>query len=599
MAPLAAVAVIALVTRRMPRVSALVSLAAGLLGFGVSAMLFSRVMAGAAPVVASLRWLSLPGFEVELGFTVDRLSALMLLVVTGVGFAIQVYSLAYMRGDAGFARYFACLSFFMLAMLGLVVSTNFVQIYLFWEMVGLASYLLIGFWFERDRAAAAGRKALILNRIGDAGMLLGILVLWTQTGSLDFAQIAAAVAAPDGPHAGLGLAALLIFCGAVGKSAQLPLHVWLPDAMEGPTPVSALIHAATMVAAGVYLLCRVSWLIVPPAADVIAWVGGLTALFAALIAIGQSDIKRVLAYSTVSQLGYMVMAVGLGGELEAMWHLTAHAFFKALLFLAAGSVLLGLHHEQDIWKMGGLARKMPGTFAAFLVGTLALAGVWPLSGFYTKDEILMLAFEHNPPLFLIAAVAAACTAFYMGRVLFVAFFGKPRDRHLYDHAHEQGAAVLLPLAFLSALSICAGWHEYIPHLLKPEAHLPEHPVWKSLMLLMIPALGFAVSAFIYLRPNPSDQPVRQTLGRVYDWITGRFYVDEFYGWLVRTFQDRATGICTRFEAKVLQARMVEGSASATAKLGWVVRVLQSGDIRFYVFVFGLGAALLMYLASHP
>ena len=311
-------------------------------------------------VPAPLQWLQIGNLvHIEIGATIDHLSILMLLVVTGVGLAIHIYSLGYMKGDPGFSRFFACLSLFTFSMLGVVLANNFIQIFIFWELVGVSSYLLIGFWFERPSAVEAGKKAFLVNRIGDFGMMLGILLLWSYAGTFNFEELKAGLVSYKLASGTLALIGCLIFCGAVGKSAQFPLHVWLPDAMEGPTPVSALMHAATMVAAGVYMLCRISFLILPSdtALTVIAWIGGITSIMAALIAVAQNDIKRILAYSTLSQLGYMIMAVGLGGPTQAMFHLTTHAFFKALLFLGAGSVIIALHHEQDIWKMGGLWKK--------------------------------------------------------------------------------------------------------------------------------------------------------------------------------------------------------------------------------------------------
>ncbi len=337
----------------------------------------------------SVAWLSIGDFHVDFGLHLDSLSLMMMLIVTGVGGAIHIYSAGYMHDDPGYSRYFACMSLFTFSMLGIVLANNFVQLFIFWELVGVSSYLLIGFWFEKPSAADAAKKAFLTNRLGDFGFLLGILIVWATLGSLNFTSLKDQLATNPAALGGIAtIAALLIFCGAVGKSAQFPLHVWLPDAMEGPTPVSALIHAATMVAAGVYMLCRVFFLLDPAALQVIAWIGGFTSLLAALIAIQQDDIKRILAYSTLSQLGYMVMSVGLSSPTSAMFHLTTHAFFKALLFLGAGSVIIALHHEQDIWKMGALRKKMPVTFWTFLFGTLALCGVPPFSGFYSKDSII-------------------------------------------------------------------------------------------------------------------------------------------------------------------------------------------------------------------
>src|SRR5216117_291480 len=430
LAPLVSAAVITLFTRRWKMLSSSISIAAVLVSFICSCFIFAHGTQGAAEFM----WISISGvFQVPLGLTLDQLSRTMAVLVSGVGAAIHIYSLGYMRDDEGKARYFAALSLFMFAMLGIVLANNFVMLFIFWELVGFTSYVLIGHWFYRDAAADAAKKAFITTRIGDFGFMLGILMVWMATGSVVFAEIAPRLSILAGHQTFVTLAALLIFCGAVGKSAQFPLHVWLPDAMEGPTPVSALIHAATMVAAGVYLLCRVFFLFGPQnlwpapltflngwtALELIAWIGGFTALLAALIAVQQDDIKRVLAYSTLSQLGYMVMAVGLStatdGPTAAMYHLSTHAFFKALLFLGAGSVLCACHHEQDIWRLGGLKKKMPVTFWTFLLGTLALCGVPPFSGFFSKDEIIAATLnpEHGSRLLFVLAVGVALlTTFY-------------------------------------------------------------------------------------------------------------------------------------------------------------------------------------------
>src|SRR5213595_2197313 len=367
--PLGSAGVISLFTRRWKNISSAISVAAVLGSFVCSCAIFGKVDISAA----EFTWIDIRGvFTVPLAFVLDDLSRLMLLVVSGVGALIHIYSLGYMRDDEGKSRYFAALSLFMFAMLGIVLANNFVMLFIFWELVGFTSYVLIGHWFYRDAAADAAKKAFITTRIGDFGFMLGILMVWATTGSVVFAEIAPRLSILTTHPAFLTIAALLIFCGAVGKSAQFPLHVWLPDAMEGPTPISALIHAATMVAAGVYMLVRVGFIIQvsQTALLVIAWIGTITALLAALVATQQSDIKRILAYSTLSQLGYMVMAVGLASNEAAMFH----AFFKALLLLAAGSVIVMLHHEQNIWKMGGLSRNLPITFLTFGAGALALIG---------------------------------------------------------------------------------------------------------------------------------------------------------------------------------------------------------------------------------
>src|SRR5437764_4131164 len=396
--PLVAAGLIVLLTKSRPGVSSFISIFAVVASFVMSCVVF------ATPNIQPLEltWIDLkPTFYVPFGFVLDDLAKTMLLLVTGVGSVIHAYSLGYMREDSGKSRYFASLSFFMFSMLGIVVANNFVMMFIFWELVGVSSYLLIGHWFERNSAAEAAKKAFLTNRIGDFGFMLGILMAWVATGSVVFSEMNQELARLTSYPQYLTVAALLIFCGAIGKSAQFPLHVWLPDAMEGPTPISALIHAATMVAAGVYMLVRVGFLVQasPQALSIIAWIGTITAVMAALIATQQNDIKRILAYSTLSQLGYMVMAVGLASGEAAMFHLFTHGFFKALLFLGAGSIIVMLQHEQNIWKMGGLAGRLGITFLTFVVGTLALIGLPPFSGFYSKDAILALAFAKDRAIF--------------------------------------------------------------------------------------------------------------------------------------------------------------------------------------------------------
>jgi len=596
-APLVAAALITVATRRWQLVSALLSIAAIVTGFGLALQLYFALDHGAAPLApAAFQWLVIGKVvTIEFGATLDHLSVLMLLVVTGVGSAIHIYSLGYMKGDAGFSRFFACLSLFTFSMLGIVLANNFIQIFIFWELVGVSSYLLIGFWFEKPSAAEAGKKAFLVNRIGDFGMMLGILLLWTQTGTFNFAELPAKIAGI--PAGALSLIAALIFCGAVGKSAQFPLHVWLPDAMEGPTPVSALIHAATMVAAGVYMLCRVSFLILPSdtALHLIAWIGGITAVMAATIAIAQNDIKRILAYSTLSQLGYMVMAVGLGGPTQAMFHLTTHAFFKALLFLCAGSVIIALHHEQDIWKMGGLWKKTPVTFVTFLIGTVALAGVPPFSGFYSKDQILLLAFDHNKALFVIAVLTAVLTAYYMGREVFVVFFGKPRDQHAYDHAHESPLVMTLPLVFLAVLSVIAGWGDKLPEFIAGTIeHEAHHPALLTTGLICVPVIGFLLAAAIYLKREPSDAPVKRVLGPVWTLVANKYYFDEVYLWIVKYVQGTIATTCELFDRWILQRLGIGGLAFGTDLLGRTVRRLQTGSIPGYAFLFGLGVTVIIY-----
>src|SRR5438093_4682667 len=426
LAPLCSAAVITLFTLRWKVLSSFISIAAVFISFICSCFVFTR----AGMLAPQFTWIDVRGvLTIPLGLTLDQLSRMMLVLVSGVGAVIHIYSVRYMRDDEGKSRYFAALSLFMFAMLGIVLANNFVMLFIFWELVGFTSYVLIGHWFYRDAAADAAKKAFITTRIGDFGFMLGILMVWMGTDSVVFTEIAQRLWILTSHPVFLTIAALLIFCGAVGKSAQFPLHVWLPDAMEGPTPISALIHAATMVAAGVYMLVRVAFIIQasPTALLVIAWIGTTTAVLAALIATQQNDIKRILAYSTLSQLGYMVMAVGLASNEAAIFHLFTHAFFKALLFLAAGSVIVMLHHEQNIWKMGGLSRNLPITFVTFSVGALALIGCPPFSGFFSKDAILAVAYERNMPIFVVGLLTAFLTAFYVIRLFVVVFFGNARS----------------------------------------------------------------------------------------------------------------------------------------------------------------------------
>ncbi|MBE0566649.1 MAG: NADH-quinone oxidoreductase subunit L, partial [Krumholzibacteria bacterium] len=413
-------------------------------------------------VEGSFTWIDLGGFRVDAGVLVDGMTAVMLMVVCTISFLVHVYSMGYMHGDRRYERFFAFLGFFSFSMLGIVLANNLFFLYVFWELVGLSSYLLIGFFFHKHSAANANKKAFLANRVGDYGFWLGILVFFTATGTLNYFELFAHVDAGTVKGTLLSWAGVGLFMGCVGKSAQMPLHIWLPDAMEGPTPVSALIHAATMVAAGVYMVARLAPLFGAEALLVVLYVGAVTAFLAATIALVKTDIKRVLAFSTLSQLGYMVMSLGAGDPTNGMFHLTTHAMFKALLFLAAGSVIHAVH-SQEMPDMGGLRRKTPVTFATFLIATLAISGVPGLAGFYSKDGILgsTLAFGmtdgHYLP-FILGITAAVLTPFYMFRIVFLTFFGKPRDQHRYDHAHESGPSMTIPLVILAVLSIvAAGW----------------------------------------------------------------------------------------------------------------------------------------------
>jgi NADH-quinone oxidoreductase subunit L len=581
--PLASAAIITLFTRRSKSLSAAISIAAVLGSFLCSCAVFSKIDISAP----DFSWIDIRGtLQVPIGFVLDDLSRLMLLIVSGVGSLIHIYSLGYMRDDAGKSRYFAALSLFMFAMLGIVLANNFVMLFIFWELVGFTSYVLIGHWFERDAAAEAGKKAFITTRIGDFGFMIGILMVWIASGSVVFDDIVAHLSKITSNPTYLTIATLLIFCGAVGKSAQFPLHVWLPDAMEGPTPVSALIHAATMVAAGVYLLVRVAFLIQASqtALLVIAWIGTITALLGAVLATQQSDIKRILAYSTISQLGYMVMAVGLTSNEAAMFHLFTHAFFKALLFLTAGSIIVSLHHEQNIWKMGGLRRNLKITFATFFVGALALIGCPPFSGFFSKDAILALAYQQNISIFVFSLTAALLTAFYVSRALVVVFFGKPRG-DLASTGKESPPVMTGPLIILAGLALIGGWPVFaqsflvIPHEKETVLAVP------ALALLALVA-GAGLATWLYR--NRDYEPFHL------NFIRRRFYIDEFYQWLIDRTQEFLARVAAFIDRWIIDAGAVRGASGGTFGLGALLRLFQVGNLQAYAFLFGLGVVVLIY-----
>ena len=531
----------------------------------------------------SVAWLAIEGLEIDIGLQIDSLSKLMLCVVTGVGSLIHIFSLGYMKEDRDFSRYFAFLSLFIFSMLGIVLADNFVMMFIFWELVGVSSYLLIGFWFEKPSAADAAKKAFLTNRVGDFGFLIGILMVWAVMGSVNFDAIESKLA--TGTAAITGLAGFLIFCGAMGKSAQAPLHVWLPDAMEGPTPVSALIHAATMVAAGVYMLCRVFFLIEGTwAMEAIAWIGGLTSLLAALMAVQQDDIKRILAYSTLSQLGYMVMAVGLGSPDAAMFHLTTHASFKALLFLGAGSVIVALHHEQDIWRMGGLRERMPKTYWTFLIGTMALCGVPLFSGFFSKEAILDTALENSILLFLVAVFVALLTTFYMTRLFVVAFMGEPRSAQA-EHAKESPAVMTVPLLVLAVPSVIAGYFN---------AHAVNPLVLAASLVVLV--FGTLVANTVYSGAKADPLPAR--FGRLTKALRNRFWFDEIYQWLIDNVQENLAKLADAIDRWVIAGLLVRGVHGTTELAGRVLRLAQTGNLQTYAFWFAAGmAALLVFTLS--
>ena len=588
-------------------------------------------------------WFSSYELTVRVDFMLDHLSAVMLMVVTGVGLLIHIFSVGYMREDAGYWKYFAYLNLFMFSMLLLILGKNLGVLFVGWEGVGLCSYLLIGFWYKDMPKAEAGQKAFIANRVGDLAFLLGTFILLYYThGNLDFAgtdQVGGSIQAAvtelsqkgEGGASTITVIALLYFVAACGKSAQIPLYVWLPDAMAGPTPVSALIHAATMVTAGVYMMARMNYLFAASqtAMAVIAVVGGVTALFAATIALVQNDIKKVLAYSTVSQLGFMVLAIGSGSFVAAIFHLMTHAFFKACLFLGSGSVIHGMHHEQDIRMMGGLRKKLPLTAITFFISCLAIAGIPFLSGFFSKDEILFGALTNTVGdgglkaiqigAGVLGFLAAACTAFYMFRLYYLTFEGSFRgDKHVYAHAHEE-KVMTFPLLVLAVLAAFAGFVG-LPHLLgHGELHLLHgwlHPVFAGIHglvtplgheALVVPELlvmgvssaigvgGMLLARAVYRRPAEA-LPVAPVHRGWHKLLTNKYWVDEFYeATFIRGFRGLARFLHEFVDVKIIDGLFVRGTAKLVGFAGEGLRLLQTGDVQAYVtvLVVGLAAALLV------
>ena len=553
-------------------------------------------------------WIVAGDFEASVSALVDPLSGVMLLVVTGVGLLIHIYSIGYMHDDAGYARYFAYLNLFLFSMTMLVLASNFLVLYVFWEAVGLCSYLLIGFWYQRDSAANAGKKAFIVNRVGDFGFGLAIMWIWTALGTLDYAAVFKG-AETLAPATATGIA-LLLFMGACGKSAQVPLHVWLPDAMEGPTPVSALIHAATMVTAGIYMVARSHVIFERSgvALDVVLWTGVVTALFAASVGLVQTDIKRVLAYSPVSQLGYMFAGVGLGAYAIGIFHLLTHAFFKALLFLGAGSVIHGLGGEQDLRKMGGLAPRMVITTITMTIGAAGLAGFPGLAGFFSKDEILAVAFHTNRAVWALLLLGAFMTAFYTFRMIFLAFLGAPRmSKEVAHHVHESPPTMTVPLIVLAALTIMAGWVLGVPsdegtrfqRLLAPvfALHAGEHGGATAIMLLILSVIvvfaGILLAWFLY-----GAAPVRaDEIGRprtvVQRLLLNAWYVD----WLYDRAIVRPLFALSEFLAQIFDTRVVDGAVNGLGRsvVAWAqsLRRLQTGYVVNYALTMLAGAVAIV------
>jgi len=589
--------------------------------------LASRPADGRTFVQILFPWIQAGSLLVPAALQLDPLSSVMALVVTGVGFLIHVYSVGYMSHERAFARYFVYLNLFMFAMLTLVLANNYLLMFVGWEGVGLCSYLLIGFWYEKQSASDAGKKAFVANRIGDFGVLVAMFLVFWTFGSLSYTEVFARV--PLLRESGVlttGLATaitLLLFLGATGKSAQIPLYVWLPDAMEGPTPVSALIHAATMVTAGVYMVARSSalFLLAPDTMMVVAVIGAFTAIFSATIGICQTDIKRVLAYSTVSQLGYMFLACGVGAFTAAIFHLMTHAFFKALLFLGSGSVIHALSGEQDMRKMGGLKKYVPVTYVTMFAATLAIAGIPGFSGFFSKDEILWQAFSSShgsPVLWGIGALAAGITAFYMFRLVFLTFFGESRmDPEVEKHAHESPWTMTVPLTILAILSVAGGWigipailggGNLFEHWLAPVFHpaaagahgapaAAHHPAALEMGLMALSVAvalcGIGLAYFLYRVRTGKPAEIAEQWPTLYDVVYHKYYVDEFYEWaVIRCVVNFSTRLWQMFDVLFIDG-IVNGAAGLVRAAGDRARRLQGGVVGGYAFSLLAGAVLLV------
>jgi len=594
----------------------------------VSVMTVAEVLQGRTINRDLYTWISSGTFKVSVGFLVDQLTAVMLVVVTTCSTLIHIYSAGYMHGDKGYYRFFAYMSLFTFSMLMLVMANNFLQLYFGWEAVGLCSYFLIGFWFEKKSASDAGKKAFIVNRFGDFGFGIGVIMIFLSLGTLHYAPVFESVNTLVGQTVKIHLLglefdlitfiALLLFCGAVGKSAQIPLHVWLPDAMEGPTPVSALIHAATMVTAGVFMVARCNpiFSLSPFAMGTVALVGAVTSLFAATIGLVQNDIKRIVAYSTVSQLGYMFLACGVGAYSAGIFHLYTHAFFKALLFLCAGSVMHAMAGELDLQKMGGLRKYMPVTYGTMLIASLSIAGVPGLAGFFSKDEILWLAYSGPSPVgkfvWAIGTFVAFLTAFYSFRLIFLTFHGKFRGTHEQEHhLHESPKVMTVPLILLCVGAVAAGWVG-IPHLFGGGAHFTEFmkPVlghleghgthadeWLVMAISVVAGFsGIGLAAFVYLREENLAAKITQKFSGIHRVLWNKYYVDELYDLIIvrPTIWVARSVIVGVTDGKIIEG-VVNGVPSLIGRFSSLLRSVQTGMVQQYAAVMAMGALVVIAL----
>jgi NADH-quinone oxidoreductase subunit L len=595
-------------------VSGIIASVSILASFILSVLIFVELNGSSekSHIVNLFSWINSGNLKIPFEFLVDALSSLFLLIITGIGFLIHIYSIGYMSHDEGFARFFTYLNLFVFFMLLLVLGNNYLIMFVGWEGVGLCSYLLIGFWFKNNAYNNAARKAFVMNRIGDLGFLLGIILVFITFGSISYNEVF--LKAGTASTGVITTIALLLFVGAMGKSAQIPLYTWLPDAMAGPTPVSALIHAATMVTAGIYMIVRsnVFYSISEVASETVAIVGVVTALFAATIGLFQNDIKKILAYSTVSQLGLMFLALGVGAYSSAVFHVTTHAFFKALLFLGAGSVIHAMGGEQDIRKMGGLSGKIKITFITMLMGTIAISGLPPFSGFFSKDEILAHTYEHSPLLWMFGMIASMLTAFYMFRLLFLTFFGKFRGTHEQEHhLHESPSSMTFPLIVLAILSVVGGllglpefWH--MPNWMsnnletiivrKNPSTLNHETEWMLMGIAVLAAAATIYLAYIIYRQKKTiplkegdKMPGLQTV------IYNKYYVDEFYDAVIRKPLDVLSVAFHKFFDIQIIDGLVNGVGSTVKTLGSGIRLLQQGNIGFYIISMVIGIVFIILL----
>ncbi len=599
----------------------LVAVPAVVLSCVFSVLAFMDVAGGQEPSVRLYTWLTSGTLDIHIGLTIDRLTAVMLLLVTTVSALVHIYTVGYMHGDPGYARFFSYIALFTFSMLMLVLADNFLQLFVFWEAVGLCSYLLIGHWYERPAACAAATKAFVVNRVGDFGFILGLLLVFATFDSLDYSTVFSKVHEESEtlinllePLGGtldisvLTLLCLLLFAGAVGKSAQVPLHVWLPDAMEGPTPISALIHAATMVTAGVFMVARLAPLYDASAAarTVVAVIGALTMVLGATIALTQTDIKRVVAYSTMSQLGYMMMACGLSAYAAGMYHLLTHGAFKALLFLGCGSVIIALHHEQDMQRMGGLKQQLPITYWTFVVGSLALAGFPLTAGFFSKDDVLISAWSAGTLgqiLTVFGLLTALMTAFYSFRLVFVTFWGASRvDPHHAARVHEPSYSMTIPLFVLAVLSVATGYLG-IPDFLQPvferDGAGSPHDGSGAIVIMVLATgmglLGIAAAYYAYVvDPSLPDRWARRWRA-AYELSLNKWYVDEAYDrTIVRPTMSASVELWKRMDVATIDG-IVNGVGRAIAWSGWLLRLLQSGQTQHYALGMALGAVVILTL----